>query len=177
MAYVFWSLLNCAFLLSFVVICFRATRLVREKMGMLAAAVFVLGLFSFGTHSGAKSSHRSPQAQTWNFSPKGEISPQSTHYSVVALNETGLFHTDLGILFGTQKTTLETVAVEASSTLSGFVSGFQWTATAITLKGPESNCQYGVTGILNWKLLGITVYSEARMYSGETHLKPVALVE
>ena len=44
MLYLIWGLLNLGLVIYFLVICFRATKLVKEKIGLFAAVFFVLGL-------------------------------------------------------------------------------------------------------------------------------------
>lgn len=47
MVYLIWGLLNLGLVIYFLVLCFKATKLVREKIGLFAAVFFVLGLLTF----------------------------------------------------------------------------------------------------------------------------------
>ena len=42
-----WGLINIAILIYFVIICFKSTKVIKEKLGIFASLIFVLGLLSF----------------------------------------------------------------------------------------------------------------------------------
>lgn len=47
MMYLIWGLLNIGLLIYFLSICFKVTKLIREKMGLFITVFFVLTLLSF----------------------------------------------------------------------------------------------------------------------------------
>ena len=47
MLHLLWALVYIGVFVIFVSTCFRATRLIREKYGMLLAVIFAIGLLSF----------------------------------------------------------------------------------------------------------------------------------
>lgn len=51
MIYILWALLNIALFTLFLVICFYATKLIKEKYGLFISCVFVIGLLSFAGNS------------------------------------------------------------------------------------------------------------------------------
>lgn len=60
------------------------------------------------------------------------------------------------------------IPVEASSSLSGFVNGYSWqliTARADIHK-PNEETTYTAIGVLNWKLFGIPIYGESKIFNG-----------
>ena len=51
MLYLLWGLLNIGLFIYFIVISIKATKLVREKVGLFASLIFLFGLLSFGGRS------------------------------------------------------------------------------------------------------------------------------
>ena len=42
-----WGILNVFLLIYFIIICFKSVRIVKEKLGLFASFIFVIGLLSF----------------------------------------------------------------------------------------------------------------------------------
>ena len=51
MTYLLWSLLNIALGILFIYLCFKATKLINERIGLLASLVFVFGILAIMSSS------------------------------------------------------------------------------------------------------------------------------
>jgi hypothetical protein len=159
MLYLLWGLLNLFLFVYFIAICFKATKFLRQKLGMLAAMVFVLGLLSFTTSSNNKST----EFKTWKFVSADSINTNS--FLIAELNNNLISKYELGISY--EKDGLINIPVSASSTTNGFICGTNWKPHFINVQRTTNNkFQYIVTGAVEWKLLGFTVYVQQKFYKG-----------
>ena len=81
MLYLLWSLLNIALFLYFIIICFKATKLLREKVGLLASIIFVAGSLSFIGQSNIDNDNKEPnsnQIRTWKFHSADTLNKNAT---------------------------------------------------------------------------------------------------
>lgn len=126
MLHLLWVLLNLGLFLFFLGICFRATKLIRENLGLLASIVFVFGLLSFAGSSGHKNDVTGKinnQVEKWTFASDKEILTGTWNYKLTDIDKTILSTVDLGIAYGREKNSDKLIPIEATSTTSGFVSG------------------------------------------------------
>ncbi len=176
MLYFLWTLINFGLLLSFIAICFKATKLLREKSGALVSLVFVFCLLSFVANSGKQNnagSRTGSQVKKWVFKTPGEIEQDKLRHYDIVIESNVASDIDLNLVFGKDKFTNNAVAVEASSSLSGLVGGHTWIPENISVsKSLTANTWvYTVTGSLNWKLLGTTIYSQHKLIKGTVETK------
>ena len=77
----------------------------------------------------------------------------------------------LSILVGEKEA--ELVILNANCYRSGFISGTNWNVENIEVDKQKNKryCSYLVRGIMEWKILGITVYSEHKTFIGNAILK------
>lgn len=90
MLYLLWGLLNVGLFLCFIVICFRATKLIRQNFGLLAAVVFVFGLLSFigSSNNNNNKEPDSNQIKTWKFTQDDSLSLYSSSSVFIDLEKT-----------------------------------------------------------------------------------------
>jgi hypothetical protein len=159
MLYLLWGLLNLFLFVYFIAICFKATKLLREKLGMLAAMFFVLGLLSFT----ASSNNKSTEFKTWKFVSADSINTNS--FLIAELNNNLISKYELEVSY--KKEGQINIPVSAYSSTTGFICGTNWKPHFINVQRTTTNkFQYTVTGIVEWKLLGFTVYSQQKFYKG-----------
>lgn len=162
----FWTLLNIGLGIFFLVICFRATKLIREKMGLFAAILFVVGLFS-GSSNRTGNLQENKQMKTIGVVPKSSLIPGSHRITHGTLDENWVNRTELVAETGTDSTSGKTVVLSANSYLTGSVTGYGWEPRMVSVEATKDRkIAYRVTGILHWKLLGITVYDEPKLLAG-----------
>lgn len=176
MLYLLWGLLNIGLFLVFVVICFKATILVREKLGFFSALVLACGLLSFMTNSNDESDNKAPgsdQNQTWTFISDDTLNNHDRDVLHVNLEETLISDYKLSISYGTDRKDQKNIPISASSFVTGITSGTKWTPVSVAVKRTNSNdqFQYFIYGIVKWKLLGSTIYSQKKEYTGFAKIK------
>ena len=175
MLYLIWGLLNISLFLYFLIICFKATRLVREKAGLLASIIFVVGLLSFIGQSNNNSDNKEPnsnQIKTWKFISEDSINRNSTSSLDIVLEKTLVSKYNFGLKYGKDHRQLN-VPISAYSSTSGFVSGTNWKPIAIVVNRTADNnkFEYFVDGVVEWKILGLTIYSQLKGYKGKAFAK------
>lgn len=173
MIHLFWALLNVGLFLFFLVLCFQATKLIRAEKGLWASLLFAFGLLSLVGHSGSKGNapnQTNGMVQQLHFTPKTDIIPTTMKHTYVVLEEDIISKIELGVLYGQEKTSNKMAVYDAFSSRQGFASGFQWTPLTISAYPSRAKNIYVVVGTLDWKLLGLTVYTAPKTYSGELTL-------
>jgi hypothetical protein len=176
MLYLFWSLLNIGLFIFFLAICFKATKFVREKLGLLAAIIFVIGLSSFVGNTNNDNDNKEPnsnQIKTWKFVSEDSLRSKENYLHNIILEKTPLAKYLFGIKYGKVKEGKINVPISAYSFTNGFVSGTNWKPISIIVDMTDDNnkFEYAVDGVLEWKLLGTTVYSELKEYKGIAMIK------
>lgn len=170
MTYLFWGILNIGLLLFFIVICFRATKLIREKIGLFASVIFVLGLLSFisGSSKDYNKQPNSSQIKTWEFNNKSNLNTNETHFLNISLEKNLVSENVLGINYGQEIHQKINIPVSAYSDMTGLRSGTTWNPSLIIVNKTSDNnkFEYFVSGVVKWNLLGATIYSEPKVYKG-----------
>lgn len=170
MIYLLWGVLNIALFLFFVVICFRATKLIRQSFGLIASIVFVFGLLSFIGHPNNNDNVEpgTNHVKTWKFTTDDSLGINPTSSERIVLDKTLISKYYLFIQCGKDKDEQINIPVSASSSTSGFVSGTNWKPISIVVSRTDNNnkFEYFVNGVVEWKLLGATIYSQLKHYKG-----------
>lgn len=169
MLYLIWGILNIALLIYFLTICFNAIKLVRQKMGLLAAIVFVIGLLSFCRSS----DDNNKKEKSWNFSSSDSL-VQSTEQSLdVPLEKTIISKYQLKIIYTRNQQNIN-VPQSAFLVTNGFICGTNWIPESINVYKTNDNnkFKYHVYGIVEWKLFVGTVYTQRKEYNGYALIKP-----
>ncbi len=176
MLYLLWALLNIGLSIFFIITCFNATKLIKEKFGVFTSIVFVLGLLSFTGRSNADKDNREPDSghiKTWNFNSSDTLDKTSNVFIQVDLEKTLISEYTLGIGYGKDKQLQNNIPVSAYISVTGFESGTSWKTTFITVNRTEDNqkFEYLVDGTIKWNLLGTTIYSQPKHWKGVAVLK------
>lgn len=171
MIYLLWGLLNVGLFLFFILICFKATKLIREKVGLFASIIFVFGLLSFAVKSNEGDSNKEPnsdQIKTWKFISEDSLKSNESYLLNIVLEKTWISTYNLGIKYGKDKEGHLNIPVSAYSLTTGLSSGTNWKPVSIIVIQTNDNhkFQYIVDGIVEWKLLGAKIYSQSKHYKG-----------
>ena len=171
MTYLLWGLLNIGLFLFFIVICFKATKLIREKIGLFASIIFVFGLLSFVGHSNNDNDNKEPnsnQIKTWKFISEDSLKSNDSYLLDIDLEKTLISKYVLGIKYGKDKQGQTNVLISAYSSTSGFISGTNWKPISIIVNTTNDNnkFEYSIAGVVEWKLLGAPIYSQLKEYKG-----------
>ncbi|WP_133163352.1 hypothetical protein [Siphonobacter curvatus] len=167
MLHLFWNLLNLAILLYFLYLCLKATQLLRQKLGWWAAAIFVVGVFSSAGKSGT---NQADEVQKQGLVSRNRVVEQAISRIQVKLQKELLSSYNLYLLYGPAKDSSSIVVIDAYSTMNGLTGGVVWKPKFITVNTAGNTLKYNVTGILEWRLLGMTLYSEFKHYQGNAPL-------
>jgi hypothetical protein len=163
-----WGLINIAILIYFVIICFKSTKVIKEKLGIFASLIFVLGLLSFI----AKPSDEESKSEIFdlqNPTIKQNTFKGNTFSTRIILEENLTTTIGMSIMFGENENKL----ISAQTNRSGFVSGTNWNVENVSIEKSKTDnkCFYNVSGTLEWKILGLKIYSESKYFKGEVELK------
>jgi len=162
-----WGIFNLTFTLFFVIICVRSVKLIKEKFGRLTALVFVFGGIALLVNTQA------PYRQT-SGAPTADCFLSATGPTIIKkVSIDSQIASTLELHFFVSPNRPHSRVSQGSCALSGFVSGLDWRTESIQLKvnGPTT-CQYSVIGHLQWKLMGISLFSQRKVYAGEVRLTP-----
>lgn len=172
MLHILWGILNIAVFIFFVIIFFRAIRLIREHFGLFAAIIFVLGLFAF-MRSSEKDRTNEPgnniPIRTFTFVSIDSVHIPLTNSIRVILEKTPISKYMLFIHYGIDRRTQITMPVHASSYATGITSGLDWRPVAVVVNrtSESGKFSYQVDGTLEWNLLNLTLYSQSKSYEGD----------
>ncbi len=176
MIYLIWGLLNIGLFIFFIGICLKATKLLKENSGIVAAIIFVFGILSFIVNSNNKTSNKESglsQIPTWHFVSEESVDRNTISYTVVEMEKNWMSKNELGISYGKNGKREEIIPISGNSWTSGFISGTNWSPSIIEVHNKDENAslEYNVTGIIEWKLLGATIYSQLKKYKGTASIK------
>ena len=169
MLYLLWGLLNIGLFIYFIVISIKATKLVREKVGLFASLIFIFGLLSFGGRSNNDDKEpNSNQNKNWKFVSEDSLKSNVSYSIHVDLEKTLISKYYLSIEYGEDTLNKINFPISAYSSTTGTISGTNWKPKSIMVyKTNENNkFMYSVYGIVEWKLLWLTVYTQLKAYKG-----------
>jgi hypothetical protein len=166
MMFLIWSLLNIALFTLFIVLSFHATKLMRDKFGIIIAVIFAFCLLSFIARP--HQNDLSPEVKNWKFTENENVLPNTTQSSQLQLRKTTISKFKLGFTYGRDSISNQLVPIQAYSTTTGFISGAEWIPEYIHLSitSIDGVFKYEVYGIIEWSLLGNRIYSQSQNYSG-----------
>ena len=167
----FWGILNIAILIYFIIICFKATKIIRENLGTMASIIFVFGLLSFI----GKPNQENTKNKTFNLQSISEAKENNKFNGNTYLREKKLENnlmTDIGISISFGENKIEKKLLNANVYRNGFISGTDWETKHINVSKLKNNTyQYNVIGTIDWRILGIKLYTELKEFDGKIELK------
>ena len=154
MIYFLWSLLNLLILVWFLFICFSDLKGIRERLGMVSTVIFVICCFSFIKES------LSNNSQIFPADPSTETQITETKN----LKHELFFNVDLIYGFSKDSSAKEFPAI---TVINGFVMGHEWKPVLTKVYFKDNVITYFATGTHEWKLLGLTLYTDPEEFKGE----------
>lgn len=160
-----WGIINIGLFLFFAYVSIRAVKLVYEKIGLLAAVVFVVGLMSVSQSEGGSTRYKKDNE---GFISEDSIKTGTRTMINVCIDKNLLSSRDLFIHYGKSKQGNLNTPINASSAVNGFVSGISWEPQSVSVSRTSNDGEfsYNVLGTVVWKLMGIKLYSQAKQYEG-----------
>lgn len=164
MIHLLWGLLNMGLILCFIIICFKATKLIKENIGSFATLIFVVGFFGL---IGSVAHDYKQQLKTWTFTTDDSLTKTSTTFTQIDLEKTLVSHYELSVTYAKDKNALNT-PISAHSSAIGFIFGVNWEPIALMIDKTKNNHKfsYSVVAMVHWKLLGVTIYTQSKQYHG-----------
>jgi hypothetical protein len=165
-----WGILNIAILIYFIIICFKAIKIVRDNLGGIATLVFVMGLLSFIS----KPNEENNKVKTFKIKDesiiKGDEKSIRNVFSQEIVLEKELASTILATI--TFKEYDQKIRLlNAYADRSGFVSGIDWKASNVDItKNTDNSYNYQITGTKDWRILGLGVYTQFKIFKGNFKL-------
>ena len=165
-----WGILNGFLLIYFIVICFKSVRILKKNLGIFASFIFVIGLLSFISKPDKKNIADKNIDVLNQTNPKKAFNGNS-FFREITLEDNLTSKIGLSILVGENEPDL--IILNANCYRSGFISGTNWNVENIEIDKEKNKkfCTYIVRGIMEWKILGITIYSEPKSFTGNALLK------
>ena len=164
MTQLIWGILNAAIFIAFILICFQAVRFIREKFGLFACVIFAFGLLSFIS----KPKDADSEYKKFDLNNKVTKVPNVTS----GHNKSIVIEDDLTSKMNLSVSYTEKELLTAQSIREGFISGTNWHPISIILNKStgENQYVYSVYGTLEWRILGITIYSQSKKFEGKIEL-------
>ncbi len=169
MMYLIWGLLNIGLLIYFLTICLKATKLIRDKIGLFAAIIFVIGFLSMCNHTSTNKNNKTNTTNndTWTFNSIDSLNNQTTTFQREELEKNLISKYFLEITYGKDKNE-KYIPISAYISTNGFKLGTNLNAISITINKTEDNkgFKYIVVGTEDWNLLGTTIYTRIKTFKG-----------
>lgn len=171
MLYLIWAVINIAAYVYFIYVLIISGKLVRQKLGVLAACVFVLGLLSFMNGSDKNSRSKNNTADTvqkWKQYQSDSLDKNMNMTNWIKVDSNWISSYSLFYTHGKIKGSNQRIPLEASSTMSGLSLGTQWKPYDINMEplAHKEGFKYTVYGTVDWYLMGIRIYSQEKTYTG-----------
>ncbi len=164
MLHILWALINVGLSVYFIFICVKATKHIKQKVGLIAAIVFLVFLFSFMKNLNEDNNN---EVRKSIFSDSSEITSGKTSYANLILEKTSISQYELHLIYGKKVGSEIITPIHADSGMNGWVLGVVWRPLEISVDPELKNkLKYSVNGVVEWKLLGLTVYSQPKFYKG-----------
>lgn len=171
MLYALWSLLNLAAFVYVIMLCFKATKIIRDKYGVSASILVTLIVLSLLSQSNRNDEYRNSQAGTNRFvlTPKDSIIQIESVFKTVTMEKNWVSNYELSFYYSTDIHGKPFVPVEAYTTTSGLISGVYWRPESIVINRLSDDGQFGyiVSGVKYWTLLGTTLYIQPVDFRGK----------
>lgn len=166
-----WGILNFAILIYFIIICFKAVKVIRENLGGIAALVLVLGVLSFKVNSKDENNKfKTFDLQNVSQKMESEKFKGSTYFKDIKLEQNLL--TDFHVLIKYGEDNNEIKLLTAFVNRTGIEMGTEWKPSTVLLNKLHNNLyEYNISGSIDWKILGIRFYSQFKEFRGKTELK------
>ncbi|HUM97020.1 MAG TPA: hypothetical protein PK275_04140 [Chitinophagaceae bacterium] len=176
MIYLLWGLLNIGLGILFIYLLFKATKLINEKIGLLASLVLVFGILAIMSSSRMqddKSKTSSEIMKSWDYKPSDSINRNSTYMMRIDLETNLISKYQLLINYCKDKTGENIYPLSATVSTTGLVIGTKLKPVFINIKKSDENnkFEYTVNVNMNWRLLGADFIYQSKLFEGTTYIR------
>jgi hypothetical protein len=171
MIYVIWALLNMALVALFIVLCYKAVVLIKQRYGTVLAFMFALFLISTCNDSGRSSGNTAiaSEAQKWEADSEENYPGLNKNFVDVQIADNPMFSTSLLIEYMVTESG-SIIPLSGHASVEGIQSGVKWECTYVTMNLDGSQLHYEVHGTLDWKLLYLGHHYQQKTYKGTVDL-------
>ncbi|MCX6216852.1 hypothetical protein [Spirosoma sp.] len=161
-----WGLLNLGLAITVFVISWRNFRIYSERYGSLATGILLLLTAAMCQSSGKKQSAGANPAAFQTTISSSLIQDDGFHSYSVQLADFGFSKLTQRVIVNQSDSA--TAQLSSYVNLTGFMSGISWTSiyTSVTV-GADRHLRYNSSGTLQWLLLGIPLYTQAKHFTGD----------
>lgn len=174
MIHFIWAILNIIFAITFLVICYKGAKLIKNEIGLWAAMIFVVGLLSLMNifNKDGIQYKQNEKIVKKGFSPIDSIITNTTKNRNMVLEENAISDFNLEIEYGQNKITKLNTPIDAKVNILGTVNGRRWKPMMYLINQTNSNTKfaYDVYGLVEWKLMGITIYTQQKSFKGFVYI-------
>ncbi len=164
--YLFWSILNSAVIVAWLFISYLSIKLVKKEYGILPAVIMALGIISIFTTSYSSGNNTIlllRDRQAGDVIQNADLRKRTEKNTI--LEDSPLFN--IRMISSFEDVEGKPVPVFVNISMNGFVSGFSWQTQRANIEVSGSNSfAYVIVGNLKWKLFGLTVYTEQKVFRG-----------
>jgi hypothetical protein len=165
-----WGILNISIFIYFIIICFKAVKIVRENLGGISTLILVIGLMSFIV----KPNNETNKIKTFNIKDNSMVKGEEKIDGHVFNEEIILeekFATTVIASISFKEYDQQIRLLKTYTMMTGFVSGIDWKASRVDItKNIDSSYNYEVIGTKDWSILGIKVYTQSNVFKGKIKL-------
>lgn len=160
----FWSILNISILLLFLYLfvgfLFKGKKIFEGRFKNLSIAILILGVIQIVSANDSDKFDNTINIDN-DYNQKN-----STQTSKLILEDNLAMNNNLSITYSSENEVL--IPIKATSYLTGFVSGYEWKIKSINTSSKTKNEKkhYTASGILEWKIFGIKIYSQEKSFTG-----------
>ena len=175
MLHLLWSILNIGIFIFFIAVSVRATKLVREKMGVFAAIVLVFGLLSFISRK-ADAPNLEPGGSslgTWRFVSDISAYTNDIKKINIVFDNNIISKSVVTVVYNKDPQSGLYKPLEANTHINGLVAGTRWIPLSVQVSptAVPKEFTYEVIGVVEWKLLGTTIISQAKEWTGKFEIR------
>jgi len=164
MLHLIWSIINGIIVLYFLylVVGFiaKGKRIFKPQFKVVSICIMVIGIVQI--ISASNSEKRTNQITITD----DYIKQNNSKIKNITLEDNLTFDINMLVKYSIDQN--EFVPIESNSFLTGVVSGYVWEFNSIETSNFKKNekAEYIANGVLKWNLFGITVFNEAKTFSG-----------
>jgi len=175
MTYLIWAFLSVLLLIVFLILCIRAFRVVREKMGTVIAVFLTIGLLSFMSASNAGKEETVDKKVLLSTLPRDAQDSQwakTTSIVHIPLEDNFISEYNLVLKFSEEGAKPGVYyPVSGWVQLTGMQINTRWQPGLVMMEEIAPNrYSYEVTGYLSWYLLGLQIMEHSKSWTGEITL-------
>jgi len=162
-----WSLFAIAVSITFIYLCFKAIGLIKHELGLGAAIVFTIGLFSTcsRTNQNATNHQRNPAS---NVNAIADSLMERKQIQKLTLQKNLTFNINLTYSYAIHKNTKEVIPLQVFCHANGVTGAVEWVPGEIILEPDISGKKlvYIVPGDFKWKLFNLTLVTQSEIFEG-----------